>query len=50
MSNTKIGIKMRQLSEHEKTPKKEVQWIITDDNSLQCVNSLHPSIYKFGKF
>ncbi|XP_037032466.1 kinesin-like protein KIN-7I isoform X2 [Bradysia coprophila] len=47
MSNIKVCVKIRPLSERDVKLKKEEQWKVADNKSLQCVNVLHPCEFTF---
>ncbi|XP_037032465.1 kinesin-related protein 13-like isoform X1 [Bradysia coprophila] len=47
MSNIKVCVKIRPLSERDVKLKKEEQWKVADNNSLQCMNIAHPCKFTF---
>lgn len=48
MSNIKVCVKLRPLSQQDKKIEKAEEWKVIDNKSLECLNILHPCDFKFG--
>lgn len=48
MSNITVGIRIRPQSDREKQLKKEVQWIVKENNEIRSVNDPNTCKFSFG--